>query len=63
MLMITPDQAATLARVSVRTIFNWIEANHIHFVEGSDASLMVCTAALAGNNSWVWECSHAPRRR
>jgi hypothetical protein len=47
MLMITPNQAATFAQVSVRTIFNWVEANHVHFVEGSDESLMICTAALS----------------
>ncbi|HEV8369397.1 MAG TPA: hypothetical protein VGQ39_15685 [Pyrinomonadaceae bacterium] len=47
-LMITPEQAATVARVSLRTIFIWIEASRVHFTENSDHVLMICTASLPG---------------
>jgi hypothetical protein len=45
-LMITPEQAATVARVSLRTIFTWVEGSRVHFTEQSDQSVMICTASL-----------------
>jgi len=44
--MITPEQAATIGRVSLRTIFTWVEASRVHFIESSDQSLMICGASL-----------------
>jgi len=51
--MITPEQAATLAQVSLRTVFNWIEASRVHFSEDSDRTLMICTASLPREDSDV----------
>ena len=37
--MVTPEQAAVVARVSVRVIFRWLESGAIHFIEGTERSL------------------------
>lgn len=44
--MVTPEQAAVIARVSVRVIFRWVESGAIHFVEGADGSLGICLRSL-----------------
>jgi hypothetical protein len=40
--MITPVEAAVLARVSTRPIYRWIEADKLHFTETPDGLLHVC---------------------
>jgi hypothetical protein len=40
--MITPVEAAVLARVSTRPIYGWIEADKLHFTETPDGLLHVC---------------------
>jgi len=44
--MLTPDEAATVAGVSARTVFQWIEASKLHFIELSRDQLLVCGSAL-----------------
>jgi hypothetical protein len=44
--MVTTEQAAAVAKVSVRVIFRWLESGAIHFVEGADGSLAVCLRSL-----------------
>ena len=44
--MITPQQAAALAGVTVRTIYQWVESNRVHFIETGDGLLLVCVNTL-----------------
>ena len=45
-IMVTPEQAATVAQVSVRTIYSWVEREMVHFKEGTNGSLTVCLNSL-----------------
>jgi hypothetical protein len=45
--LVTPDQAATIVRVYMRTIFQWVESGKLHFEETADGKLLVCMASLA----------------
>jgi len=51
--MLTPEQAASLAGVSTRHVFRWLEADRLHFVETTSPSPLVCMASLpsAGGGS------------
>ncbi|MFN0123756.1 MAG: hypothetical protein ACKV2V_24915 [Blastocatellia bacterium] len=49
--MVTPDQAATIARVFMRTIFQWVENGRLHFVETADGKLLVCLTSLSAVNT------------
>jgi hypothetical protein len=44
--MITPEEAATLAGVSTRDIYRWVEVEHPHFTETPEGRLMVCPNSL-----------------
>lgn len=44
--MLTPEQAALVARVSTRQVFRWLEAGRLHFVETASLSPLVCLASL-----------------
>jgi excisionase family DNA binding protein len=44
--MITPEQAAGLRGVTPRTIYRWVEAGKLHFIEPPDGSLFVCPNSL-----------------
>ena len=44
--MITPEEAAALARVPVRTIYAGIEAEGNHFLETPDGLLLPCANSL-----------------
>ena len=46
--MIMPEQAAGLACVSQRTIYRWVEAGKIHFIETPEGGLLVCLQSLGG---------------
>lgn len=46
--MCTPEEAATLARVSPRVVYRWVEAGRLHFTETGDGALFVCLASLGG---------------
>jgi hypothetical protein len=49
MPMVTPEQAAIVARVNPRVIYRWVETGTIHFVENSDGVLLVCPSSLPVN--------------
>jgi len=40
--MVTPQQAAVIARVSVRAVNRSVETGDIHFIETRDGFLLVC---------------------
>jgi excisionase family DNA binding protein len=42
-LMITVDEAASLARVTSRTVYRWVEGGKLHFVETPEGRLQVCS--------------------
>jgi hypothetical protein len=50
--MLKPEDAAVVARVSVRTIYRWVEAGKLHFSEtpegpnGPNAMLRICLNSL-----------------
>jgi len=50
--MLRPEDAAAAARLSVRTIYRWVEAGRLHFIEAPEESLRICLNSLmrAPNN-------------
>ena len=46
-LMVTPQQAATIARVSVRTVNRGVESGQLHFRETPAGMLWVCVNSLS----------------
>jgi hypothetical protein len=46
--MIKVDEAATMARVSSRTIYRWVESDKVHFAETPEGLLLICLSSLAG---------------
>jgi excisionase family DNA binding protein len=44
--MIAPDEAATLAGISSRTVYRWVETQSIHFTETHDGLLLICLDSL-----------------
>ena len=46
--MLSPEQAATLVNVPPRTIYRWVEAQLLHFVEEEDGRLLICRNSLFG---------------
>ena len=44
--LITPEEAAVLARTSARTIYCWVEAGLLHYVETTGGRLLVCLDSL-----------------
>lgn len=44
--MVTADEAARLARVSSRTVYAWVEAGRLHFMEISDGRLLICLDSI-----------------
>ncbi len=49
--LLTPERAAAIAGVSVRTIFRHVETGQLHFVEPPDGRLLICANSLADRNS------------
>jgi len=45
--MVTPQQAAAIVKVSVRTINRWVEAGAVHFVETPDGLLLLCVNSIS----------------
>jgi len=45
--MITPEHGATIANVSARTIYRWVESGRIHFLETPVGGVLVCLDSLA----------------
>lgn len=46
-IMVTPDEAAALARVSSRAICRWVEMERLHFRETPEGALFICLNSLA----------------
>ncbi len=44
--LVSPEEAAALAGVNLRTIFHWVEANHVHFAETPAGLVLVCLNSL-----------------
>jgi excisionase family DNA binding protein len=44
--MITVDEAAILAGESARTIYGWVEAGRLHFLETPEGRLLICLNSL-----------------
>ena len=44
--MLTPDQAATIAGLSSRLIYRWVEAGRIHFNETGEGRLLICQRSM-----------------
>ena len=53
--MVTPEQAAVIARVPLRVIFRWVELGAIHFIEGTDGSLTICLSSLPATGTQLKE--------
>jgi len=45
--MATPDEAAIMANVSLRTIYRWVEAGKLHSDETREGLLLICLNALS----------------
>jgi hypothetical protein len=45
--MVTPEEAATFARVTVRSIYARVEAGGVHFLETPDGRLVLCADSLS----------------
>jgi hypothetical protein len=39
---VTPEEAAVMAHVSMRTVYRWVESRKVHFTETPEGSLLVC---------------------
>jgi hypothetical protein len=44
--LITPEEAAVLARTSTRTIYRWVEAEQLHYSETPEGRLLICPNSL-----------------
>ena len=44
--VVTPEEAASIAGVMARTIYHWVEAGRVHFMETPEGLLLVCLASL-----------------
>lgn len=47
--LVTPEEAAALAGVSTRTIYRWVEAEQLHFIETAEQSPLICLNSLLGS--------------
>lgn len=48
--MITPEDAATIAGTCMRTVFRWIEAGMVHYVETTTGTVLVCVVSLLSHD-------------
>jgi excisionase family DNA binding protein len=45
--MVTVDEAAAVAQASSRTIYQWVEARKLHFIETPEGRLFICLNSLS----------------
>jgi hypothetical protein len=45
-VMVTVDEAARFACVSVRTLCGWVENGKLHFIDTADGGLLICQASI-----------------
>ena len=43
---VTPEEAATIASVTPRTIYRWLENGKLHFIETPGIELFICAQSL-----------------
>ena len=46
--MLTPEQAAAIVKVTPRTVYRWLEAQLLHFVEDPEGMPLICRNSLYG---------------
>lgn len=46
--MLTPDEAALLARANTHAIYRWMEIGRVHFTETTDGRTFICLSSLQG---------------
>ena len=51
--MITVDEAAKLAHIGSRSIYQMVEANRIHFIETSEDLLLICFNSISRSVSKI----------
>lgn len=51
--LLSPDLAATISGITLRTLFQWIESGQIHFVETPEGSVLICLPSVTANTSQV----------
>ena len=56
--MITPEQAASMNRVSTRVIYALLETGRIHFTETATGLLLVCLNSVVGKNAEKYNPLH-----
>lgn len=44
--LVTPEEAAVLARVTTRAVYRWLERGQVHFVETETGTLLICPNSL-----------------
>jgi hypothetical protein len=60
--MVSPDEAAVIARVSSRTIYRWVEAEKLHFIETSQGTLLICIGSLLKSTKSISSLTTNPKR-
>ena len=53
--MDTPEAAARLVGINLRTMYQWIEAGKVHFSEVPGKDLLICLASLT--SAWIQQKS------
>lgn len=46
--MVAPEQAAVLVNITARTVYRWVEAQLLHFLEEPDGQVLICRNSLFG---------------
>lgn len=44
--LVTPEEAAAVVSVDTRTIYRWVEAGTMHFIETPEGRLLICLNRL-----------------
>lgn len=44
--MVSTEKAAIIARQSTRSIYQWVEAGRVHFMEKPEGHLLICLDSL-----------------
>jgi excisionase family DNA binding protein len=44
--MMTAEEAAALAKISVRKLYQWVEKGSLHFVETPSGQVWICLTSL-----------------
>ena len=52
-IMIAPEQVALIASVPVRTIYQWVETEIVHYRQMPNGSIIVCVRSLPINTDRI----------